>query len=169
MAARRRTTATMPAVDRELLVFRQVFETWWIAVPASFDDCWVAEGGYWHAWDEHRSVSVSSTVLVDDEGRPAPAAEVMDSIGELVQGEPIAAVPPGLRARATLIHTDPDSRASRAVTGMVVVDGRVLIATITSDDVPWAVRIWESIGYRPAPIRASPAARRTDRAGGRLT
>jgi hypothetical protein len=153
-AAGRRTTAKMPAVDRELLVFRQVFETWWIAVPAGFDDCWVAEGSYWHAWDDHRSVSVSSTVLVDDAGRAAPAAEVLDSLDGLVEGESIAEVPPGLQARATIIHTDPDSRASRAVTGFVVVDGRVLTATITSDDVPWAVRIWQTIGYRPAPVPA---------------
>jgi hypothetical protein len=146
-------------VDRQLLVVRQVFETWWIAVPAGFDESWVAEGGYWHAWDEHRSVSVSSTVLLDDAGRPAPAAEVMDSLRELVEGEPIAEMPPGLQGRATITGTDPGSRASRALTGFVVVEGRVLIATITSDDLDWAVRIWQSIGYRPAAIRTPGAPR----------
>ncbi len=134
---------------------RQVFETWWIEVPAGFDESWVADGGYWHAWDAHRSVSVSSTVLTDDAGRPAPADEVMAALGGLLEGDPIPDVPPDLQARATVVDTDPGSRASRALAGLVVVDGRVLIATITSDDIPWATRIWQSIRYQPPHPRRS--------------
>ena len=139
---------------------RQAFETWWIGVPWGFDERWIAEGGYWHAWDRRRSVSVSSTVITDEGGRPVTAAEMVDRFAGVVQGEPIAEAPDGLAARATVVRTEPGSIASRALTGFVAVDGRVLIATITSDDLEWAVRIWRSISYRPAPIEASRPGRR---------
>jgi hypothetical protein len=88
----------------------------------------------------------------------APAGEVFDRLGGMLAGEPIDDLPPGLLGRATVIDTDGEARASRAVTGFIAVDGRVLTATITSDDVEWAKRIWRSIGYRPAPLK--PAADR---------
>ena len=151
------------AVEREaaweVTTFRQVFETWWIEVPLGFEETWVDEGGYWHAWDAHRSVSLSSTVLTEPDGRPADAAEVAEWLasGPMLEGEPIDDAPPGMLARATIIHTDPDSRASRAITGWVAVDGRVLIATVTSDDLDWARETWRSIGYRAAPLPAAAA------------
>jgi hypothetical protein len=144
---------------RELVIVKQVFESWWIELPPGFRECWVPEGGYWHAWDPRRSISLSSTVLRDREtNEAAPAAEVFDRLGGMLAGEPIDDLPPGLLGRATVIDTDGEARASRAVTGFIAVDGRVLTATITSDDVEWAKRIWRSIGYRPAPLQG-----RTDR------
>jgi hypothetical protein len=145
-------------VDREPLLVRQVFETWWIAVPAGFDERWVADGSYWHGWDEARSVSVSSTVVTDEAGRPVPAAEIMERLAGFIEGEPIAEAPPDLLARATIIRTDPDARASRALSGLVVVGGRVLMTTITSDDLDWAIRIWRSIRYQAVPGDGSRAA-----------
>lgn len=147
----RRTTTLDRAAERELIGFRQVFETWWIGVPVGFEQTWVDEGGYWHAWDEDRSVSMSSTVLTGPDWRPAPTDEVAEQLAPLLDGEPIDDVPPGLVARATIIETEPGSRAGHAVTGWVVADGHVLIATITSDDLDWAREVWRSIGYRPAP------------------
>ena len=169
-AATRDPAATAPARQGtgrlrnglELLLVRQVFETWWISVPPEFEETWVEEGAYWHAWDRHRSVSVSSTVLTDDAGRPAPPDEVMAMVGAAIEGEPVEGGPPGLLSRAAIIRTDRGSRASRALSGMIVVEGRVLVATIASDDIDWAVRIWTSIGYRPSPV-PNRAARRAQR------
>jgi hypothetical protein len=149
-------------------IVRQVFQTWWIELPDGFSETWVPEGGYWHAWDRHRSISVSSTVLTDREtDAPAPAAEIVKMLAKTLEGTPIDDLPPGLQGRAAIIETDPGSRAPRAVTGFIAVDGRLLTATITSDDIDWAKRIWRSIGYRPAPLppRLNRAARRArDRA-----
>jgi hypothetical protein len=140
---------------RETLTVRRVFETWWVPVPDGFAERWIADGNYWHAWDERRSISVSSTVLTDREtGRPVMAEEIARTFATLLRGEPIDDVPPGLRGRATIITTDGDAPAARALTGCLAADGRILIATITSDDLAWARRIWCSIAYRP------PAARR---------
>jgi hypothetical protein len=148
---------------REIAIVRQIFETWWIELPDGFDETWVADGGYWHAWDGHRSISVSSTVLTDRvTDVAAPADEIVEMLAGCLEGEPIDDLPPGLPGRAAIIETDPRSRASRAVTGFIAVDGRLLTATITSDDIDWAKRIWRSIGYRPAPLppRLNRAARR---------
>ncbi len=153
---------------REVAFVRQVFEAWWIELPDGFEETWVAEGGYWHAWDRRRSISLSSTVLTDrDTDEAAPAAEVLEQLGGTLTGEPIEDLPPGLLGRATIVDTDPEARAARALTGFIAVDGRVLVATIHSDDVEWAKRIWRSIGYRPAPLRPAlnRAARRAQRRG----
>ena len=165
-AARTRATAPARVNGFELAIVKQVFETWWIELPAGFDETWVDEGGYWHAWDDHRSISVSSTILVDREtDRPVPTVEIIDQFTGMLEGEPIDDLPPGLHGAATIITTDGESRASRALTGYLASDGRVLIATITSDDLDWAKRIWRSIGYRPAPVRPAlnRAARRAEK------
>src|SRR5262245_35033541 len=95
VSASRRTTRRLRQAHREVLVARQVFETWWIGVPWGFDERWIAEGGYWHAWDRRRSVSVSSTVITGEGGRPVTAAEMVDRFAGVVQGEPIAEAPDG--------------------------------------------------------------------------
>ena len=135
---------------RELLVVRQVFETWWIAVPAGFDERWIADGSYWHAWDRRRSVSLSSTTILDEAGDPPAADDILASLAALTEGEPIADAPAGLLARAAFIRTDAGSRAPRALCGVAVVDGRVLTTTITSADRAWAIGIWRTIRYLPA-------------------
>ena len=162
----RHETAPARTNDVELVIVKQVFETWWIELPAGFEECWVDDGGYRHAWDAHRSISLSSTVLIDSQAdRPASTAEILDQLTGALEGEPIDDLPVSLLGGATIIPTDPAARASRAVTGYLAVDGRVLTATITSDDIDWAKRIWRSIGSRPAPIRPAMnrAARRAQR------
>jgi len=136
-------------MDRTLLVARQVFETWWIGVPVEFEERWIAEGSYWHAWDGERSISLSSTVLEDGSGNQVPAQEIMARVGALIKGESIVDQPGGLMARATFIDLAPDSRASRALSGIAAADGRLLTTTITSDDPAWAIGIWRTIRYQP--------------------
>ena len=150
------------AARREPLAYRQVFETWWIGVPFGFEETWVDEGSYWHAWDGHRSISMSSTRILQDDGQPVPAAELIAQLGEMLEGEPVVDLPPGLDARATTIVVEPPTRATRALTGYVVADGRALLTTITSDALDWAKSIWRTIGYResaPAHPSASPRSR----------
>lgn len=147
-------TAPAPTED---LIDRQVFETWWIAIPSSFQETFVREGPYWHAWDPRRSVSLTSLTLWDGDdpvttdailaAMPPPDGTVVDELPEDLAGWAIA------------IDCDRDAPASRAITGMLVVDGRVLLATITADDLDWAREIWCTIRHRPV----SPASRRDRR------
>jgi hypothetical protein len=37
------------------------------------------------------------------------------------------------------------AHASRAITGIIAVDGTALVATITSDDLSWAAIVWLSL------------------------
>jgi hypothetical protein len=60
-------------------------------------------------------------------------------------GELSPRLPPDLIARAVTTDIHEPARASRALSGAVATDGRVLIVTITSDDLAWAHRIWLSI------------------------
>jgi len=135
------------APGREPLVVRQVFPTWWIAVPDTFADTFVAEGDYWHAWDDHRSVSLTSIVLTDRRGRPVKARRILRRL-PAIPGEPIA-LPVGLIGRAGIIDQEPPARAARAISGILVVDGRALITTVTADDLGWAEAVWLSIRARP--------------------
>ena len=67
----------------EPLVIRQVFPSWWVAIPPTFDETYVHEGqGYWHAWDEHRSISRSIYVINAHTG-PVPAADILDRLARV--------------------------------------------------------------------------------------
>jgi hypothetical protein len=136
--------------DRPKLSFiRQVFPTWWISIPPDFEETFVRGEDYWHAWDRHRSVSLSSVLLTDParRNRPVSASEILARMPP-PPGDPVAP-PPGLRGWAVVIAMPESPKASRGITGLIAVDGRVLIVTITADDIDWATRVWQSIEYGP--------------------
>lgn len=128
---------------------RRVFPAWSIAIPASFSETYVADEGYWHAWNADHSVSLSSFALDDERGR-VPAAQIMRQLPPL-DGAPVDGLPPGLLGRAVESDAVPPARASRTLSGMLATDGRVLLVTITSDDIEWARRTWRSIRHVPLP------------------
>lgn len=132
----------------EPTVVRRIFEAWSIEIPASFAETFIDEDPYWHAYDEHRSVSLTSIVLTD-KGRPVPAALILRELPAL-DGTPVAELPPGLIGRAVTGSSVRPAKASRVLSGILVVDGRLLIATITSDDLDRARQIWLSIRSHPA-------------------
>jgi hypothetical protein len=134
----------------EEVVARQVFPAWSITIPASFAEAFVDEGGYWHAWDDHRSVSLASLALTDERG-PVPVAAIARQLPPL-DGTPIDALPAGLPGRAVEGDAIQPARASRVLSGMLAADGRVLIVTITSDDHEWTRRTWLSISRHPAAL-----------------
>jgi hypothetical protein len=149
-----------------LKVLRHVFASWWISIPPEFDEDFVHEDGYWHAWDEHRSASLTSFVVVDREaGSPVPAAQLLAAM-PVPDGEAVD-LPPGRLGWAVVIPVPDSPRASRAISGMIAVDGRVLLATITSDDIAWATDVWRSIEYAPTPIVMPPASNRAMRRSAR--
>ena len=78
----------------EPTVERRVFEAWSIEIPAAFDETFIREDDYWHGYDEHRSVSLSSIVL-DFQGVPASAAPDPERSRDTgwVAGHPDAARP----------------------------------------------------------------------------
>lgn len=129
---------------------RRAFPSWSIEIPDSFDETFVHEGaGYWHAWDLRRSVSLTSIVLTE-RGRLVPAADIVRqtsrAIGPLTE---VHELPAGLLGWAGHGPADPGSRAARLVSGGVAVDGCLLLATITADDLNWARSIWLSIRSHP--------------------
>jgi hypothetical protein len=140
---------------------RRVFEAWSIRIPETFSETFVAEDSYWHAWDEDRSVSLTSVVVTDKRRPVSAAALTRDLIQEMdADGTAIEDVPAGLRGRAWVAAAIPPARASMALTGLLAVDGRILLATITSDDLDWARETWLSIRSHPAPISRHSSGRR---------
>ena len=153
-------TAATPFVITPL---RHVFPSWWISVPLDFEEDFIDDDRYWHAWDARRSVSLTSIVVTDSEAddRPVTGAALLAAM-PAPEGVPVGP-PPGLQGWAVVIPVADSPRASQALTGMIAVDGRVLLATITSDDIVWATEVWRSIEYAPTPILARPALNRATR------
>jgi hypothetical protein len=132
----------------QMLVIRQIFPSWAIAVPYGFEETLETDGGYWHAWDEHRSVSLSSVRCFDGE-RPVTAREMLGRFTRTctVPGATGATIDPprGLAGWGVEMDAPPDSRASRVLTGVIAVDGCAAVLTITSDDPYWSRTIWDSL------------------------
>jgi hypothetical protein len=131
------------AAGAEPTIVRQVFPHWSITIPAGFDETFVEKDGYWHAWDAHRSVSLTSVVITDRRGRPVAAHRILKRF-PAEPGERVA-MPPGLDGWAVVVAPPQPARASRAISGIVAIDGRVLVATVTAEDRSWAVDVWRSI------------------------
>jgi hypothetical protein len=125
------------------MVTRRVFETWSIDSPASLEESFVADDGYWHAYGPDRSISLTSIVLADGD-RPVPAAEIMKVLPR-PKGTPVSELPDGLPGWAVMTKAPRSARASRILHGMLASRGRVLLATITTDDQEWARATWLSI------------------------
>lgn len=159
-------THEVPSESRWLLM-RRVFPTWSIGIPMSFDETFIKEDNYWHAWDETRSVSLTSLTL-DKRGRPVPAAEILEvmkpaeTLGD--RGEPVPELPNNVEGYACYGPVEQPARASRAISGLLAIDGRVLIVTITSDNLEWARGIWMSIQVHSIPPGPG---RRRQRSSGR--
>ena len=126
---------------------RRVFAAWSIEIPSSFADTFVREDGYWHAYDAHRSVSLTSLTLTD-KGRTVSPDLIARQI-PMLDGEAVDTLPSGLLGQAVTADAPHAARASRMLSGMLAAEGRLLIVTITSDDLNWALRIWLSIRTYP--------------------
>jgi hypothetical protein len=135
----------------EPIVERRVFPSWSVTIPTAFAETFITEDEYWHAWDEHRSVSLTS-VLLTYHGEPASAERILRQLGPL-DGSPIDLVPPGLQGLAATGPAEQPARASQVLSGLLATHGRILVASITSDDLQWALRVWMSIRCHAAPFR----------------
>lgn len=124
-------------------VVRQVFSSWSITIPSTFAETFVEADGYWHAWDVGRSVSLTSLLINDRRGRPVTSRSILKRF-PAVPGERVG-MPPGLDGWAVLITRPPPARDPDAISGLIVLRGRVLIATLTADDLAWAAGVWRSI------------------------
>lgn len=133
----------------EPLVARRVFGSWSIDVPESFNETFVLEDGYWHAYGEGSSVSLTSIVVTDGE-RLVSSAELREVFPDL-PGSPVLETPASLFGRAAIEEAAGPAPASSVLQGLLAADGRLLLVTITSDDVEWARRVWLSIRHHAAP------------------
>jgi hypothetical protein len=127
----------------ERTIRRRVFAGWSVEIPPTFAETFVDDGSYWHSSDEVRSISFSSIVLSDAQG-PVSAARIVRELPSL-EGTPLEELPAGLSGQAVTCPAPQPAKAGRMLSGMLAVDGRLLIATITSDDLDWARRVWRSI------------------------
>ena len=130
---------------------RRAFPSWSVELPVTFDETVVEEGaGYWHAWDATRSISLTSVQLAEA-GKRVPATEIVRHMGAILGHlEEIERLPPGLIGRIGSGPAEPGARAARLLSGILAVDGCVLVVTITADDPEWASRMLESIqNHRP--------------------
>lgn len=134
----------------ERITTRRVFEAWSLEIPATFAETFVDDGSYWYAEDDDRSVSLSSILLSDVHG-PVSADRIVRELPPL-EGTALDELPPGLIGQAATGPSVQPAKAARLLVGMLAVDGRLLIATITSDDPDWACRVWRSIRSHPAPL-----------------
>jgi hypothetical protein len=132
------------APSSEPTIVRRVFaQAWSIEIPASFAETFVHEDGYWHAYHSRRSVSMTSFAVSDERG-PANAEALAQQI-PWDDGEPVPELPDGLPGKAMIANAPRGARASRILSGVLAVDGRLLIVTITADDLAWARATWLSI------------------------
>ncbi|WP_310526626.1 hypothetical protein, partial [Nocardioides sp.] len=76
-----------------------------------------------------------------------------------LDGSPVDEVPAGLLGRATTCVAPQPAMASRLLSGLLATDGRLLLVTVTSDDLEWARRVWLSIRSHAAPVQPSPGLR----------
>lgn len=129
----------------EHTVIRRIFPAWSVEIPISFAETFVDEDSYWHAYDAHRSVSLTSVRLTDKRG-PVTARMIVRELPPM-DGTPVEALPFGLVGRAVTFGAVQPARASRVLSGMLAADGRLLIVTITSEDLDWAQQIWLSIRH----------------------
>jgi hypothetical protein len=135
-------------IDRNIR--RRVFEAWSVEIPAAFAETFV-DGSYWHGYDDDRSVSMSSILLTDPNG-PVSADRILRELPAL-EGRAIDELPPGLVGLATTGPSIHPAKASRMLTGVLAEDGRLLIVTITSDDLNWARDVWRSIRSHGSSLR----------------
>lgn len=133
------------AAPAEPTVTRQLFAHWSITIPVAFEETFVHGDGYWHAWDDCRSVSLTSLVIADRKKRPVPSRQILEQF-PAGPGRRVA-MPTGLDGWAVIAAAEQPARASRAISGFMAVDGRVLIATVTADDLAWATGVWHSIRH----------------------
>ncbi len=129
----------------EPMVDRRVFTRWSITIPVDMDETFVASDGYWHAWEADRSISLTSMIVADRRGRPVPMREILDRMPAM-EGEGMP-LPDHLDGWAVVINVPDSPRASRAISGILVLDGNLLMVTVTSDDLDWATSIWRSIRH----------------------
>lgn len=135
-------------VTGERTTVQRVFEAWSIEIPVMFATTFVRENHYWHAYDVSRSVSLTSIVLTE-QGRVVPATEIARQLIPTLEGRPINDLPRGLLGAAVSVDVRESARASRALMGLLTMDGRALLVTITGDDLDWARRVWLSIRGHP--------------------
>jgi hypothetical protein len=133
----------------EHTISRRIFEAWSLEIPETLAEAFV-DGSYWHAYDDERSVSVSSILLSDEHG-PVSADRIVRELPSL-EGTPFDELPPGLIGQAATGPAVQPAKATRLLFGMLAVDGRLLVATITSDDPDWARQVWRSIRSHPTPL-----------------
>lgn len=132
----------------QVWIHTEVFPHWAVSIPRELRVIEPDDDQYWHARDEHRSVSLTS-MEVTEAGARVSARRLLDQVGSLLlpKGRRITEAPPGLAARAVYARVPAPGVASRALQGVVVADGFILIATITADDEAWCRAVWRTIRH----------------------
>src|SRR5690242_8293905 len=97
-----------------LRTHRRVFPAWSIDVPPGFDEEFIREDQYWHAWTFDASISLTSMVLCDDDG-PVAAPRILEQLALAFPKPWIEDLPDGLAGYARIAPSEPPARAGRFV------------------------------------------------------
>jgi len=80
------------ATQAEPTVVRRVFEAWSIEIPVSLAETFIDADSYWHAYDDHHSVSLTSIVVTDKRG-PVSAQRIVRHVPPM-DGDNVRTCPP---------------------------------------------------------------------------
>jgi hypothetical protein len=135
------------------MVVRRVFPGWSICIPRTFRESFDDDAAYWHGWDRKRSVSLTSFLIIDQDG-PVEQEAIGAVLPPPPPGEAGEELPPGLMGWVTDGPAEQPARAQRALSGFLVAHGRALVVTITHGDLAWARSVLRSIQSHPVPLSA---------------
>lgn len=126
---------------------------WSILVPGSFAEAWEDDGGTWVAWDQTRTVRVT-TLSIGAKGAPAePEAILGPSKPDDAAVQRFDYRDRWLLGRASLVPTEENGKRFWRLTGESAIPGGLGIVTVFFDDEAdrdWALGTWKSLAH-PAP------------------
>ncbi len=115
---------------------------WSIQIPGSFAESWEDERT-WYAWDATRAVRFSCFSIVNEDGTPQDAGEILGDSVEMQ--ETFEHAQEGLLGRA---HLAPSVERQWQLHGRTAVHGALAVSTITLaslEDREWALEVWRSL------------------------
>jgi len=125
---------------RRGLLRSQPFQSWTIEIPGSFSSTF--EDDVWVAWDDSRSVRLTSLTVRAKDGSALSARELVGATP--VPREPIGPGDPKVEGLAGIGKDE--ATGDPVVQGVVATRGELLIVTIVfGDDESWGLATWHSI------------------------
>jgi hypothetical protein len=118
---------------------------WQIKIPGSFAER--SEDGSWSAWDEERTIWVSTMEVKKKDGTPVEARELLEAM-ELPAGETFQHKDGSMQGKACLLEAEENGEKTFQLRGYTAIEGRVATCTICISSAAhstWAVEQWKML------------------------